>query len=93
MEGITRRDFLGKAAAGTAGIVMAPVLGKFNQTSLWPAEASKIRFHLIGRPYRSCLALAMAGGHRRSSQYFPFSPRQDERNPRLRFYLQLRPVL
>ncbi len=51
MEGITRRDFLGKAAAGTAGIVMAPVLGKFNQTSLWPAEASKIRFHLIGHAH------------------------------------------
>ena len=26
MEGITRRDFLGKAAAGTAGVVIAPVL-------------------------------------------------------------------
>lgn len=51
MEGITRRDFLGKAAAGTAGIVIAPILGKYTQTGLWPAEASKIRFHLIGHAH------------------------------------------
>ncbi|MFZ2340425.1 MAG: glycoside hydrolase family 38 C-terminal domain-containing protein [Bacteroidales bacterium] len=51
MEDITRRDFLGKAAAGTAGIVIAPVLGKFPQTGKWQADASKLRFHLIGHAH------------------------------------------
>lgn len=51
MDGITRRDFLGKAAAGTAGIVIAPVLSGFTQTGKWPAEASKLRFHLIGHAH------------------------------------------
>jgi len=51
MEGITRRSFIGKAAAGTAGIAISPVLGSLTQTDKWPAGASGIRFHLIGHAH------------------------------------------
>jgi len=51
MEDITRREFIGKAAAGTAGTVLLPVFGKFTQTGKWPAGVSGIKFHLIGHAH------------------------------------------
>jgi alpha-mannosidase len=52
---ITRRSFLNKAAAGTAGIAIVPLMNDplltKQQTGKWPAEAGKYRFHLIGQAH------------------------------------------
>lgn len=52
---ITRRSFLNKAAAGTAGIAFVPLLNKLPEgkqvTGNWPADARKYRFHLIGQAH------------------------------------------
>ena len=52
---ITRRSFLNKAAAGTAGIAFVPLLYDpkllKQQTGKWPSEAGKYRFHLIGQAH------------------------------------------
>jgi len=51
---ISRRGFIGRAAAGTAGIAFGPVLaltGSELQNSKWPAGARKYRFHLIGHAH------------------------------------------
>ncbi len=52
---ITRRSFLNKAAAGTAGIAFVPLmknpLSLKQTTGKWPSEAGKYRFHLIGQAH------------------------------------------
>ena len=52
---ITRRSFLNKAAAGTAGIAFIPSLNNLPremlQAGIWPAEAGKYRFHMIGQAH------------------------------------------
>lgn len=52
-KNITRRSFLNKAAAGTAGLAFAPVLNNLpqekQQSSGWPADARNYKFHLIGQ--------------------------------------------
>jgi alpha-mannosidase len=42
---ITRRSFLNKATAGTAGLLL------IHQTGKWPSDAVKYRFHLIGQAH------------------------------------------
>jgi alpha-mannosidase len=52
---ISRRCFINRAAAGTAGIVFNPLLHKTEQQNQqegnWPAGAGKYRFHLIGQAH------------------------------------------
>lgn len=52
---VSRRSFLGKAAAGTAGIALTPYINGMlvceQQTGIWPADAGKYRFHLIGQAH------------------------------------------
>ena len=52
---ITRRSFINRAAAGTAGIAFVPVLNNLGmedqQVGNWPADAVKYRFHLIGQAH------------------------------------------
>ena len=52
---INRRSFIGKAAAGTAGIAFVPLLDSLPQekqlAGKWPADAGKYRFHLIGQAH------------------------------------------
>jgi alpha-mannosidase len=52
---ITRRSFLNKAAAGTAGIAFVPLINNLSQekqqTGKWPADARKYKFHLIGQAH------------------------------------------
>src|SRR5512137_1293099 len=52
---INRRSFLGKAAAGTAGIAFFPMMDSHlqvkQQVGNWPANAGKYRFHLIGQAH------------------------------------------
>ena len=52
---ITRRSFLNKAAAGTAGVAFVPLMNNplllIQQTGKWPSEAGNHRFHLIGQAH------------------------------------------
>ena len=52
---ISRRSFIGRTAAGTAVIALAPVstlIASDNQPAAsWPADASKYRFHMIGQAH------------------------------------------
>jgi alpha-mannosidase len=54
-KAISRRSFLNRAAAGSAGIAFVPLLYKIepgNQSQgNWPADAGKYRFHLIGQAH------------------------------------------
>ncbi len=54
-KNITRRDFLNRAAAGTAVIAIAPITGLVSEKGLakdsWPSDASKYRFHMIGHAH------------------------------------------
>jgi len=49
---ISRRTFINNAAAGTVFVAMGPGKGFFGndmqQDNIWPADASKFRFHMIG---------------------------------------------
>ncbi|MEZ5106608.1 MAG: alpha-mannosidase, partial [Draconibacterium sp.] len=49
---LSRRDFIGRTVAGTAGIAFAPVntlfAGNVDGKNPWPANASQFRFHMIG---------------------------------------------
>jgi hypothetical protein len=51
-KAISRRSFLNKAAAGTAGIAFVPLFKNLEQeeqqTGRWSADARNYRFHLIG---------------------------------------------
>lgn len=52
---ISRRSFLSKTAAGTAGIAIVPLMNipvqENHQTGKWPADAGKYKFHLIGHAH------------------------------------------
>lgn len=51
---ISRREFVTHTAAGTAGMVIAPLTGLFAgnaEKSNWPADASKFQFHMIGHAH------------------------------------------
>lgn len=53
---MTRRNFVGKAAAGTAGIVFIPVMNNSDRdlkspTGKWPENSGEYRFHLIGHAH------------------------------------------
>ncbi len=52
---ISRRTFINYSTAGVASIVLGPVPclpGNDNrQVSSWPADANKIRFHMIGQAH------------------------------------------
>jgi len=49
---ISRREFIGNAAAGTAFIAVGPLTGFFSdgdqKSETWPKDAAKYRFHMIG---------------------------------------------
>ncbi len=52
---ISRRSFINRAAAGTAGIAFVPALNNLGledqQPGKWPPDAVKYRFHLIGQAH------------------------------------------
>lgn len=51
---LSRRAFIGRTAAGTAAIAIAPVgsvFGNFNNPANWPAGAEGITFHMIGHAH------------------------------------------
>jgi alpha-mannosidase len=52
---ISRRTFISRTSAGTAFLVMGPVTGILGngmmQNDLWPPDAPKFRFHMIGNAH------------------------------------------
>ena len=52
---ISRRTFVGNAAAGTAFIAFGPITNLFGkdtqQDEQWPSYATKFRFHMIGQAH------------------------------------------
>jgi alpha-mannosidase len=52
---ITRRSFISKAAAGTAGMVIIPAIRsvdrKLEPVKKWPSDSEKYKFHLIGHAH------------------------------------------
>jgi alpha-mannosidase len=55
MNQISRRAFIGHAAAGTAFITLVPgtrlTADDWHQMTYWPADASKFKFHMIGHAH------------------------------------------
>ena len=53
-ETISRRDFVTRTAAGTAGIVLTPLTGIFaadGRAGAWPKGATTFNFHMIGHAH------------------------------------------
>ncbi len=48
---ITRRQFIGRTAIGTAAITATPLSAVFAQSPTWPANAGEITFHMIGHAH------------------------------------------
>ena len=52
---ISRRTFINRTLAGTAAIALFPKLKLYGinnlQSDPWPANASKLRFHMIGQAH------------------------------------------
>ena len=50
-DGLSRRQFIERAAIGTAVIAATPFSAVFAQTSPWPANSGEITFHMIGHAH------------------------------------------
>lgn len=48
---ISRRQFVGRTAIGTAAIAATPFSTVFGQSPVWPANAGEITFHMIGHAH------------------------------------------
>ncbi len=81
---ISRREFVTHTAAGTAGMVIAPLTGLFAgnaEKSNWPADASKFQFHMIGHAHIDPVWLWPGPKAFYCSQHVSVGARPDERNP------------